>query len=78
MLESGFFCLLFLAVEEKYGRPPGMAVEKRQGCRKRQRMLCPAAIIPLSSQLVARSSLLEANQHDDNDKLNNADNLIKQ
>ena len=26
--ESGFFCLLFLAVEEKYGRAPGRGLKK--------------------------------------------------
>ena len=30
MPESGFFCLLFLAVEEKYGRAAGMPFEKPQ------------------------------------------------
>ncbi|KXI31007.1 hypothetical protein AX660_00680 [Paraglaciecola hydrolytica] len=31
MLESGFFCLLFLAVEKKYGRATWMSLEKKQG-----------------------------------------------
>ena len=30
--ESGFFCLLFLAVEEKYGRAEGRGLKKPHGC----------------------------------------------
>jgi hypothetical protein len=30
---SGLFCLLFLAVEKKYGRLARMPIEKLHGCR---------------------------------------------